>query len=197
MESTKRNAVCTTTGTDEGPRFVYNENGEQGTAEFDVPQADVSGGFVLKHHYLVNSEGQSIDENGNVAIINSAGHPVYIDSSGKQDLFVTDLDITGAKDGKLYGILMAYEFSGSLYPIQGSVVYIRTVTSGVEDVATDEASLLKRQGNRLVASGNALIEVYNTSGMLVCTAEGEFDLTTLGSGLYIARANGATLKLIL
>lgn len=136
-----------------------------------------------------------VDENGNVAIINSAGHPVYIDSSGKQDLFVTDLDITGAKDGKLYGILMAYEFSGSLYPIQGSVVYIRTVTSGVEDVATDEASLLKRQGNSLVASGNALIEVYNTSGMHVGTAEGEFDLTTLGSGLYIARANGVTLKL--
>ena len=136
-----------------------------------------------------------VDENGNVAIINSAGHPVYIDSSGKQDLFVTDLDITGAKDGKLYGILMAYEFSGSLYPIQGSVVYIRTVTSGVEDVATDEASLLKRQGNILVASGNALIEVYNTSGMLVGTAEGEFDLTTLGSGLYIARANGFSLKI--
>ena len=75
------------------------------------------------------------------------------------------------------------------------MVYIRTVTSGVEDVATDEASLLKRQGNSLVASSNALIEVYNTSGMLVGTAEGEFDLTTLGSGLYIARANGVTLKL--
>ena len=57
--------LFTTTGTDEGPRFVYNENGEQGSAEFDVPQADVSGGFVLKHHYLVNSEGQPIDENGN------------------------------------------------------------------------------------------------------------------------------------
>lgn len=28
--------LFTTTGTDEGPRFVYNENGEQGTAEFDA-----------------------------------------------------------------------------------------------------------------------------------------------------------------
>lgn len=136
-----------------------------------------------------------VDANGNVAVINTAGHSVYLDGSVKQDLFVTDLDITGAKDGKLYGIMMAYEFSGSLYPIPGSVVYIRTETSGVEDVATDDASLLRRQGNTLVASGNAMIEVYNTSGMLVGTSEGEFDLSTLGSGLYIARANGVTLKI--
>ena len=52
--------LFTTTGTDEGPRFVYNENGEQGSAEFDVPQADVSGGFVLKHHYLVNSRDSQL-----------------------------------------------------------------------------------------------------------------------------------------
>lgn len=137
-----------------------------------------------------------VDANGNVAIINSAGHPVYIDDSGnKRDLFVTDLDITGAKDGKLYGIMMAYEFSGSLYPIPGSVAYIRAATSGVEGVSIDDSALLNRMGNTLVAYGGARIEVYTTAGILAGASEGEFDLTTLGHGLYIARANGVTLKI--
>lgn len=137
-----------------------------------------------------------VDANGNVEVINSAGHPVYIDDSGsKRDLFVTDLDITGAKDGKLYGIMMAYEFSGSIYPIPGSVAYIRAATSGVEEVSIDDSALLNRMGNTLVASGSARIEVYTTAGILAGASDGEFDLTTLGHGLYIARANGVTLKI--
>lgn len=86
--------LFTTTGTDEGPRFVYNENGEQGTAEFDVPQADVSGGFVLKHHYLVNSEGQPIDENGNVVAAPEfaamVAEPEYYTIDGRTSLYFTD-----------------------------------------------------------------------------------------------------------
>lgn len=86
--------LFTTTGTDEGPRFVYNENGEQGTAEFDVPQADVSGGFVLKHHYLVNSEGQPIDENGNVVAAPEfaamVADPEYYTIDGRTSLYFTD-----------------------------------------------------------------------------------------------------------
>ena len=86
--------LFTTTGTDEGPRFVYNENGEQGTAEFDVPQADVSSGFVLKHHYLVNSEGQPIDENGNVVAAPEFAamfaEPEYYTIDGRTSLYFTD-----------------------------------------------------------------------------------------------------------
>ena len=86
--------LFTTTGTDEGPRFVYNENGEQGSAEFDVPQADVSGGFVLKHHYLVNSEGQPIDENGNVVAAPEfaamVAEPKYYTIDGRTSLYFTD-----------------------------------------------------------------------------------------------------------
>ena len=76
------------------PRFVYNENGEQGSAEFDVPQADVSGGFVLKHHYLVNSDGQPIDENGNVVAAPEfaamVADPEYYTIDGRTSLYFTD-----------------------------------------------------------------------------------------------------------
>lgn len=136
-----------------------------------------------------------VDANGNVEVVNTSGHPVYIDQKGGRDLFSTNLDISGAKPGELYGVMMAYEFSQSLYPISGSVIYLRAIASGVEDVSTDTTASLRRIGDTIIAPGNALIEVYSTSGMALGSAYGEFDLSTLAEGIYIARADGVALKI--
>ena len=119
--------LFTTTGTDEGPRFVYNENGEQGSAEFDVPQADVSGGFVLKHHYLVNSEGQPIDENGNV-VINTGSSLAAFTVDGEKvyriDINGYVYDLVTVRSGKV-GVLM-YE--------GGPSISMRLIDSGSHEV---------------------------------------------------------------
>lgn len=155
----------------------------------------LNSGFCAYNIYACLTSTE-VDENSNVAILNSVGHPMYIETSGGMPaIFDAKMDISSTEPGKIYAIQMAIDYSQNLYSINGNPAFLRRITAGVDNIAADTADNLVRKGDILTAAGNADIQLYDMSGALVAAGNGELDLTPLAHGLYIARANGVSLKI--
>ncbi|MDO4320118.1 MAG: C10 family peptidase [Bacteroidales bacterium] len=139
-----------------------------------------------------------VDAGGNVAVLNYAGSPVYIANPGETADFSTMLDLSEARPGELYSIMMAYGFGQDLVPVSGSVAFLRTGTgAGVDDISADASGSLRYTGGMVCSADGATIEVYDTAGVMVAAGVGCVDVSDLETGIYVARSDGESIKIAL
>lgn len=87
----------------------------------------------------------------------------------------------------------SYGLNSNVEPHVTEVEIIRT--SGIENVSGDDNSgAIEVRGNKVI--GNGTVKVVNLSGLTVATGEGIADISSLAPGVYIATAEGKSLKFV-
>lgn len=95
--------------------------------------------------------------------------------------------------GKPILIVTKSSVSGPLYWDIYSLPFTSAGDVGVESVIGGDGDSLVFSGSSIIAE-DADIEVFDISGLRVAQGSGCIDVSSLGSGIYVVRANGKTVK---
>ncbi len=134
-----------------------------------------------------------------LAVVSVAGGPMEMEL-GKVYDFSANIANSGYEDGKVYYLMMGFDYLGQLAQVVAAGVegdsahtsYFRIVDSGVEDVVADKA--LSYDGG-LINANNAAIEIFNTAGVKVAEGFNVYNTSSLAAGIYVVRAAGKTIKI--
>lgn len=137
----------------------------------------------------------SEDQNnpGYMSIDGYGGHNMTITNIGRRQRFRTSLDFSKGVPGKIYTLVMAYEYGQELQAIKGPSAYLRILgSSGIDEVADDGFSLSYDKDSGLIKAssegGIALLEVYDTAGKCVLSAESDNVCLEGIAGILLVRA---------
>lgn len=138
-----------------------------------------------------------VDENGNMSILTYAGYPMFFDKSNRETLSTT-LNYSAMDQGKPYTVAIAYEFGSSLVPIGPAMAQVcYGVPAGVDDIAVEDDGLTFDGARVACGNDNLRVVVCNLNGNIVAAGNGSVEVGSLAPGVYIARAGGASLKILL
>lgn len=147
----------------------------------------IAGGHInTPLYYTVHNTDPQTKKNLNVEQEGVFDQP--LNASDGNVKCTTPINMKNFDPGKLYTIIVAYDLKGQ----KTSIGSIRLAASSGVDRVMDQTGLsLSAQGNILTAESEeeAWITVYDLNGSPVANGKGSIDISSLSSGVYIARAH--------
>lgn len=129
-------------------------------------------------------------------IISYNGYNVSMSEQGEVHDFRTTLNCITAETGKSYSLMMGYDYGSSMMQIgsQSALVTFMESWSGIDNVSA-ECSSLRFTGSEVICPDN-YVAIFNMHGVKVAEDYGKISTGTLQKGVYVAQADGRTLKFI-
>ncbi|MCH5235729.1 MAG: hypothetical protein J1E16_10580 [Muribaculaceae bacterium] len=166
--------------------FLYPQGEDNYTGTFDIP-ANSDNSDVLLRFYATGSTSDSY-----IGAYNGNKSNVNLQTSGKGTF-------PFSYNSPYYWVLPKWQ-GGSLQVVinlQNQYVNFSATMAGVDSVISDSNDLIFN-GTSISCEGASKITLYNSAGQIIATSNGaSLDVTGIQKGVYVATANGKSIKIAL
>ena len=132
---------------------------------------------------------------GAYGLIDYQGDNLFMSNAGDTASLSAKFNFKDAVPGEKYYLQVCLGVSSSLYPVSDKMYEFKIAgtPAGVENVSAEDSEI-SYNGTTITAPG--LIELYNVQGVLVASAEGSLSTAPFASGIYVARCDGRSVKIV-